>query len=95
MGLPDRGRCPECGETYDKHSVYRVVQASKPGWARHIQWVSLASITGMVLLGGGVLSINPDRRVGVVSVTLVVAGITGLGAYAYWSAQRRERRGSD
>ena len=94
-GLPDKGRCPECGVLYDKHSVYRVMQANQPEWTRHIKWVFLAAFTGLVLICGGALAIDPQRRKTAIAMTLIIAAVSGFGAFSYWWAQRQERRGSD
>ena len=95
LGLPDKGHCPECGQPYNKHSNYRAAQSREPAWVRHIQWVSLAAFTAMVLVCGGALSIKADNPFSVIAVTLFVAGVSGFGAFAYWWSQRQERREAD
>ena len=95
MGLPDQGHCPECGRYYDKHSSYRASKANEPIFADHIKWFSLLVFTVVVLMGGGTIALLSDRPPGKILLTLVIAGVSGLGAYAYWSAQRNERREAD
>ena len=95
IGLPDRGTCPECGQAYDKNSIYRAAHAGEPKFVRHIKWATLAGFTLMVLMCGGVFSIQSDRPLGVVVLTLIIAGVSGFGAFAYWWAQRQEQREAD
>lgn len=95
VGLPSRGRCPECGETYDKHSLYRAAKAREPAFVRHIKWVTLASFTLMILICGGLLSTQASNPLGAITVTLMIAGVTGFGTFAYWWSERQERRGEE
>ena len=93
-GLADRGSCPECGEAYDVHSVYRAHQQREPAILRHLKWLMLASFTLMVLICGGVLSINAERPWGAVALTLIVASVSGFGSFTYWWIARQEKRES-
>lgn len=95
MGLPGKGRCPECGELYDKHSIYRSVRRREPAFMKHIKWVTLAVFTLLVLVCGGALSIQAPNPWGAVAITVIVAGVSGFGAFAYWWAEREERRASE
>ena len=94
-GLADRGHCPECGKPYDKHSVYRGQQATEPPFMRHMRWAGLAAFALMVLMCGGFLSFKSGWSVGVIGLTLVVAGVAGFGSYVYWSTERQEKRESE
>lgn len=95
VGLPSRGRCPECGELYDKNSLYRAARTKEPAFVAHIKWLTLAAFTLMILICGGVFSIGAEKPWGVITVTLIVASISGFGTFAYWWSQRQDRRGSD
>ncbi len=95
MGLPNRGKCPECGEPYDKLSLYRAAKAKEPAFVRHIAWITLAILTLLVLVCGGALSTQADNPWGAIAITVIVAGVTGFGAFAYWWAERSERRASE
>lgn len=95
IGLPDKGTCPECGQFYDKHSLYRAAQSREPAFVRHLKWGLLAAFTLMVLICGGVLSVKTENTLGVVVVTLIIASVSGFGAFAYWWAARQEKRESD
>jgi len=94
-GLPDRGTCPECGKLYDKHSVYRGQQKNEPAFLRHMTWVGLGAFTLVVLMCGGFLSFQSGWSVGVIALTLVVAGVSGFGSYAYWSTEQQTKRESE
>ncbi|MBX2850831.1 MAG: hypothetical protein KTR15_03685 [Phycisphaeraceae bacterium] len=95
VGLPSQGTCPECGEAYDKHSLYRAARAREPAFIRNIKWITLASFTLMILICGGVLSIRAEKPWGAIIVTLIVASVSGFGTFAYWWSERQERRASD
>lgn len=95
MGLPAKGNCPECGEFYDKHSSYRAMRANQPVLAGQIKWISLAVFTLIVLCIGGAIAAQPNRSTGAIVMTLIIAGVSGFGAFAYWWAERQERRGAD
>lgn len=95
MGLPSAGQCPECGQTYDKASLYRAVHANEPVLARHIGWISLAVFTGIILICGGMLSIKADNTWGAIALTLIIAGVPGFGAFTYWWSARQEKRDAD
>jgi predicted RNA-binding Zn-ribbon protein involved in translation (DUF1610 family) len=95
LGLPSQGTCPECGETYDKNSLYRSARSREPAFVRHIKWITLASITLMILICGGALSTQAEKPMGAILVTLIVASVSGFGTFAYWWAERKERRGAD
>ena len=45
----------------------------------------------MVLMCGGVLSIQADRPWGVIALTLIVAGVSGFGSFTYWWIARKEK----
>ncbi|MFK7788847.1 MAG: hypothetical protein AB8C95_05045 [Phycisphaeraceae bacterium] len=94
MGLPSEGKCPECGELYNKHSSYRVGRTSETVLAGHIKWISLAAFTLIVLCIGSIAAALSDRPWGVVALTLIIASVSGFGAFAYWWAERQDRRGS-
>ncbi|MEM6504821.1 MAG: hypothetical protein AAF711_05095 [Planctomycetota bacterium] len=94
-GLPPQGECPECGTRYDIHSIYRATQAHEPAFVKHVKWVALTAFTVMVLVCGGALSIQSDRPLGVVALTLIIAGVSGFGAFTYWWVMRQERQGAD
>ena len=94
MGLPDKGTCPECGQLYDKHSLYRAAQSREPAFVRHLKWGLLAGFTLMVLICGGVLSFQAENPWGPIAVTLFIASVSGFGAFAYWWAARQEKRES-
>lgn len=94
MGLPNQGACPECGETYDKQSSYRMSHTSEAVLAGQIKWISLAVFTLIVLCTGSVAAMLSDRPWGVVALTLIIAGVSGFGAFAYWWSDRQERRSS-
>jgi hypothetical protein len=94
LGLSDRGHCPECGNAYDKHSSYRVVRAHEPVLARDLKWITLAVITLIILLIGGVIAVLSDRPWGAIALTLVIAGVSGFGAFTYWWSERQERKAS-
>lgn len=95
MGLPDQGKCPECGEFYDKHSSYRAARTSETVLAGQIKWISLAVFTLVVLCIGLLVAAMSDRPWGVVTLTLIVASVSGFGAFAYWWSERQERRGAE
>lgn len=95
IGLPPRGKCPECGSFYDKHSSYRSGQTSQTVLAGQIKWISLLVFTALVLLVGLSLAALADRPWGVVALTLVIAGVSGFGAFSYWWSDRQARRASD
>ena len=95
MGLPNQGRCPECGEVYDKHSLYRAAKAKEPAFVRHITSITLAIISLSVLICGGALSFQATNRWAAITVTVVIAGVAGFGAFAYFWSERQERRASD
>ena len=94
VGLPNRGTCPECGETYDKQSLYRSAKTKEPAFVRHIKSLTLAAFTVMVLVCGGLLSFKATNTLGAITLTLIVAGVSGFGAFAYWWVEREERRGA-
>lgn len=95
MGLPAQGACPECGAIYDKHSSYRMSHASDTVLAGHLKWISLAVFTLIVLCIGSIAAVLSDRPWGVVALTLIIAGVSGFGAFAYWWSERQERRESE
>ena len=95
VGLPNQGTCPECGEKYDKLSLYRAAKAREPAFVRHIKWLTLAAFTVIVLICGGLLSLKATNTLGAIVITLIIAVVSGFGAFAYWWVEREERRGSD
>ena len=95
MGLPDTGHCPECGEYYDKHSSYRAVRSTESAVSRHIKWVLLAAFTAAVLLTGATIAAVSEEKVGPIVLTLLIAGVSGFGSFAYWWAERQERRAAE
>jgi hypothetical protein len=94
IGLPDKGNCPECGEFYDKHSSYRTVRGTESTASRHVVWVSLAIFTLIVLMVGATIA-AVSKQWGALALTLVIAGVSGFGSFAYWWSERAERRGAD
>lgn len=94
-GSPSKGHCPECGEAYDKHSVYRAARANEPVLARHIGWISLAVFAGIISICGGLLSLKAENPWGPIAVTLFIAGVPGFGAFTYWWAAHQEKRETD
>ena len=95
MGLPDQGKCPECGEYYDKHSSFRAARTSQTVQAGQIKWISLTVFTAIVLCIGAAAAVGSDQPWGIVALTLIIAGVSGFGAFSYWWSQRQERRGAD
>ena len=95
MGLPANGNCPECGEYYDKHSSFRAGRTSETVLAGHIKWISLAVFTAIVLCIGAIAAVLSDRPWGIVALTLIIAGVSGFGAFSYWWAERQERRAAE
>ena len=85
-GLPQRGRCPECGEPFDQARLTRRVQADpdtrrRQRRARQIRTASLAALA-VVLVGIGLGALASDPQAIVAGGAAVGLGaVTGLGAY--------------
>lgn len=93
-GLSAKGTCPECGEYYDKHSSYRMVRSEESAVSRHAKWVFLAACTAVILiLGAAIAAISKQWTV--LILTFLLAGLSGFGAYAYWSADRQAHKAAD
>jgi ABC-type uncharacterized transport system permease subunit len=63
--------------------------------ARNFKWVFLAAVTLIILIAGIAIAIVSKQVASTIAITLILAGISGFGTYAYWSSERRERQAAD
>ncbi|QQE12953.1 hypothetical protein JD969_05700 [Planctomycetota bacterium] len=76
-GLPERGKCPECGNYYDKStgkgvgSEYRSKAQKFDRFMVRLRTIFLASIAVIILLIGMIISMNSDAA----GIPIFVSGL--------------------
>ncbi|BAM03663.1 hypothetical protein [Phycisphaera mikurensis] len=90
IGLPGSGRCPECGERYDKETRLNVSDRTKPaapGGAGRWRFPLIAlGLAGAVVAIGGVYGVQTADPLRPISASLVLAA--ALLMAALWSLGR-------
>ena len=85
-GLPEEGRCPECGGRYSLKSgeglASSVAARTRRMEARLARWrtLSLVALAGFILLTGILIGVRSDRIRPAVLTAGVIAGLVLLGA---------------
>lgn len=86
LGLPMRGKCPECGEPF---GVSGSVARKEPLLVRHGFSIGIGILAVMILTCGGVLSIWSTKPLNLIVTTLCVAGVFGGGAVLLYLGEKK------
>ena len=89
IGLPSRGRCPECGEAF---GVGGSVVRKEPLLVRHGFSIGVGVLAVMILVCGGVLSIWSTKPMPLIATTLAVSVVFGGGAVLVYLTEKKNAR---
>jgi len=89
IGLPMRGKCPECGEPFGAEGS---ITRKEPLLVRHGFSMGIAVLALMIFSCGGLLSIWSTKPLQLVATTLAVGGVFGGGAVLMYLTEKKNAR---